>query len=32
VTGILIAGFPHETNTFGAAKASFEESLEADGQ
>ena len=28
---ILIAGFQHETNTFGATKASFEEFLEADG-
>ncbi len=28
---ILIAGFQHETNTFGATKASFEDFLEADG-
>ena len=31
MTRILIAGFQHETNTFGATKASFEEFLEADG-
>ena len=27
---ILIAGFQHETNTFGATKATFEEFEEAD--
>ncbi|MBT3430289.1 MAG: M81 family metallopeptidase, partial [Proteobacteria bacterium] len=31
MTRILIAGFQHETNTFGATKASFEDFLEADG-
>jgi len=31
LTRILIAGFQHETNTFGATKASFDEFLEADG-
>ena len=31
MTRILIAGFQHETNTFGATKASFDEFLEADG-
>ena len=31
MTRILIAGFQHETNTFGASKATFEDFLEADG-
>ena len=31
MTRILVAGFQHETNTFGATKASFEDFLEADG-
>jgi len=30
MTRILVAGFQHETNTFGATKASFEDFLEAD--